>query len=209
MMNLKKRQRTSKKMWIVAQIKHNESSILIESFKEKLGSSPELYSPKILIEKITKNKISSKKKFILDNYVFLKHEKFIDKKIVSSLKYSKGLHYILPFFENSQKEILSFISKCKTNENKLGYLSQSFFELVLNKKLELNTGPFAKFVGEVIEIQKNKIKLLVKNYTVSISSEKAIIFQKLKKKMIEAGKKINFAHSGALPKLKFKLDIAS
>ena len=37
-----------------------------------------------------------------------------------------------------------------------------FFELVLNKKLELNTGPFAKFVGEVIEIQKNKIKLLVK-----------------------------------------------
>lgn len=163
-------------MWIVAQIKHNESSILIESFKEKLGSSPELYSPKILIEKITKNKISSKKKFILDNYVFLKHEKFIDKKIVSSLKYTKGLQYILPFFENSQKEILAFISKCKTNENKLGYLSQSFFELVLNKKLELNTGPFAKFVGEVIEIQKNKIKLLVKNYTVSISSEKATIF---------------------------------
>ena len=108
--------------------------------------------------------------------MFLKHEKFTDKKIVSSLKYSKGLQYILPFFENSQKEILAFINKCKTNENKLGYLSQSFFELVLNKKLEFNTGPFAKFVGEVIEIQKNKIKVLVKNYTVSISSEKATIF---------------------------------
>ena len=107
--------------------------------------------------------------------MFLKHEKFLDKKIVSSLKYTKGLLF-LPFFENSQKEILAFINKCKTNENKLGYLSQSFFELVLNKKLELNTGPFAKFVGEVIEIQKNKIKLLVKNYTVSISSEKATIF---------------------------------
>lgn len=181
-MNLKKRQRISKKMWIVAQIKQNESSTLMESLKEKLGSSPELYSPKILIEKITRNRISSKKKFILDNYVFLKHEKFTDKKFVSSLKYTKGLQYILPFFENSQKEILEFINKCKTNENKLGYLSQNFFEVVLNKKLEFNAGPFAKFIGEVIEIQKNKIKILVKNYTVSINSEKVTIFQKPKKK---------------------------
>ena len=91
-------------MWIVAQIKHNESSILIESLKEKLGSYPELYSPKILIDKITKNKISSKKKFILDNYVFLKHEKFLDKKIVSSLKYTKGLQYILPFLKTLRKK---------------------------------------------------------------------------------------------------------
>ena len=163
-------------MWIVAQIKHKESSILIDSLKEKLGSRPELYTPKILIEKITKNKILNNKKFILENYVFLKHEKFKNKKILLGLKYTKGLQYILPFFESSQKEILAFINKCKTHENKHGYLSQSFFELVLNKKLEFNTGPFAKFVGEVIEIQKNKIKLIVKNYTVSISSEKATIY---------------------------------
>ena len=62
-------------MWIVAKIKPKETNILINSIKEKLGSNPELYSPKILIEKPVKNKIYSKKKFILDRYVFLKHEK--------------------------------------------------------------------------------------------------------------------------------------
>ncbi len=163
-------------MWIVAKIKPKETNILINSIKEKLGSNPELYSPKILIEKPVKNKIYSKKKFILDRYVFLKHEKFLDKKILSSLKFIRGLDYILPFFESSQKEIFTFINKCKANENKLGYLSQSFFEIVLNKKLEFNSGPFANFIGEVIEIQRNKIKLLVKNYTVSINSGKATIY---------------------------------
>ena len=86
------------------------------------------------------------------------------------------MNFILPFFNSSQNEIINFINKCKENENKFGYLSQNFFDLVINKKIQFKTGPFSKFVGALIEVQKNKLKVLVKNYLVSINSKKTIIF---------------------------------
>ena len=52
----------------------------------------------------------------------------------------------------------------------------------MNKKLEFNSGPFANFIGEVIEIQK-KIKLLVK--IMSINSGKTLYINIDKKDMIE------------------------
>ena len=91
-------------MWIVAQIKQNESSTLIESLKEKLGSSPELYSPKILIDKITKNRISSKKKFILDNYVFLKHENLQIKKLYQALSTQRVCNIFCLFLKTLRKK---------------------------------------------------------------------------------------------------------
>ena len=95
---------------------------------------------------------------------------------MNTIKYLKGIDFVLPFFNSSQNEIINFIKKCKDNENKLGYLSQSFFELVNNKNIEFSTGPFSKFVGALIEVQKNKIKVLVNNYLVSINSQKTIVF---------------------------------
>ena len=158
-------------MWIVAKIKNNNKSVLKESFKSLFGSVPELYAPKILVEKKVKNKIYKKDKFILENYVLLKHDNFFDLKTLSSIKYLKGLEYILPFFKSSQSEIKNFISNCKKNENKFGYLSQSFFDLVLYKKYNFGRGPFINFVAELIEFQRNKIKVMVGNYTISINSK--------------------------------------
>ena len=83
---------------------------------------------------------------------------------------------ILPFFNGSQGEIVNFIKKCKENENKFGFLTQNFFELVSNKKIEFNSGPFSKFVGKLVKVQKNKITVLVENYIVSIKSKETIIF---------------------------------
>ena len=66
------------------------------------------------------------------------------------------------------------IKKLKMN---LIYLqNQSFFDLIANKKIEFNSGPFSRFVGELVEVHKNKIKVLVKNYLVSINSKKTIVF---------------------------------
>ena len=90
-------------MWIVAQSKHKDSSILIDSLKEKLGSSPELYTPKILIEKITKNKILNKKKFILENYVFLKHEK-LNKKLYQALSTQRVCNIFYLFLKTLRKK---------------------------------------------------------------------------------------------------------
>ncbi len=163
-------------MWIVAKIKKNEYAVLKDSFKNLLGSVPEFYSPKILIEKIVKNRIYKLDKLLLGNYIFIKHEKFLDLKLMSSLKYLKGVEYILPFLNSSQREILNFISKCKNNEDSLGYLSQNFFNLEINKKYNFNSGPFVKFVAEILEQQKNRIKVLVCNYTVCINSKKVTVF---------------------------------
>ena len=163
-------------MCIVSKIKKNEFSTLKDSLSKRLGSKPEFYSPKILIDSLIKNKLHRKKKYILENYVFLKHDKFLNKGTLNTIKYLKGIDFVLPFFNSSQNEIINFIKKCKDNENKLGYLSQSFFELVNNKNIEFSTGPFSKFVGALIEVQKNKIKVLVNNYLVSINSQKTIVF---------------------------------
>ena len=162
-------------MWIVAKINNKEFNTFKKALISNLGIIPEIYGPKILTEKIIKNKIHRKKEFILNNYIFLKHNKFLDKKILNSLNYLRGLNMILPFSESSQYEITNFIKKCKENENRLGYLSQNFFDLILNKHVKFNSGPFSKFIGKLIEIQKNKIKVLVKNCLITVNTKNIIV----------------------------------
>ena len=162
-------------MWIVAKVNNKEFNTFKKALMSNLGIVPEIYGPKILIDKLIKNKIHRKKEFILDNYIFLKHDKFLDKNILNSLNYLRGLDMILPFSESSQYEITNFIKKCKENENTLGYLSQSFFDLILNKQVKFNSGPFSKFIGKLIEIQKNKIKVLVKNCLITENTKNIIV----------------------------------
>jgi len=163
-------------MWIVAKINRKEFNILKYSLKTRLGSIPEIYVTKIQVNKFIKNKLCKKEIFILENYVFLKHEKFNNNSFLSSLKNLKGLNMILPFFDSSQSEIKFFIKRCKDNENKFGFLKQSFFDLFSKKKIEFSSGPFSKFVGKLINIEKNKITVLVKNYLVSIKSNETIVY---------------------------------
>lgn len=163
-------------MWIVAKIKNKEFHTFKRSLNERLSFKPELYSPKIIIDSFIKNKQKKKIKYILENYVFLKHEKFSDQNLIYSIKFLRGLDKILPFFISSQKEISNFINKCRENENSDGYLSQDFFNLYINKEIKFKSGPFSKFVGALVEIQKNNIKVLIKDYLVTIDSKKTIVF---------------------------------
>ena len=89
-----------------------------------------MYSPKILIEKPVKNKIYSKKKFVIDRYVFLKHEKFLDKNIIKS-GFIRGLDSI--HFESSQKEIFTFINKCKQMKINLDIYHKVFWNGIEQK----------------------------------------------------------------------------
>ena len=156
-------------MWIIIKIKKfKEKTLLKKSLSDLLGSEPEFYSPKISIGRNNKNKIVKKDFFILGNYLLVKHKSFINDNIISRINYVKGLEYILPGFKNSQREIESFIGRCKNHEDKSGYLMQEFFNLILGKKLQFNSGPFINFVSEIIRIHKKKIKVLVGNYLVSI-----------------------------------------
>ena len=59
-------------MWIVAKIKKNEFSTLKDSLSKRLGSKPEFYSPKILIDSLIKNKLHRKKKIYFRKLCFFK-----------------------------------------------------------------------------------------------------------------------------------------
>lgn len=164
-------------MWIVAKMKKNQIRILKESVKEKIGSETEVYVPKIQISQMIKGKLLNKKiKFLLGNYFFIKNNKFESSAILETLKYLKGLHSIIPFSTSSQKEIIDFINKCKENENDSGFISQSFFNLIINKKIKFYSGPLTSFICELIEVEKNKIKVLVNNYMVTVNSENKLLF---------------------------------
>ena len=120
--------------------------------------------------------LNKESKFLLGNYFFIKNNKFENPAILENLKYLKGLHSIIPFAISSQKEIIDFIDKCKKNENKSGFISQSFFNLILNKKIKFYSGPLTSFICELIEVEKNKIKVLVNNYMVTVNSKNKLLF---------------------------------
>ena len=141
-----------------------------KDFQEKLGKDIILYSPKLLIEKNNKNKIIKKEFSLLGDYIFLYHNK-INQHILNNLKFSRGLKYFLEGFLSSQKEIEFFINKCKSLENEKGYISQNLFEIVENEKYKFLSGPFRSEIFKILEVQKNKINVLIGNFKTYIKTK--------------------------------------
>ena len=100
--------------------------------------------------------------------MFCFHTNLKEKKIVNSLRYTRGLKYFLDGFNQSQKEIEKFIEKCKVSENQDGFLSKEFFELELNKKYKFSSGPFSDKIFQIINLQRNRIKVLIGNMKTTI-----------------------------------------
>ena len=57
----------------------------------------------------------------------------------------ENLKYILKGFNQSQKEICSFIEKCKLSEDSDGYISEQFYDLKINSDY--------KFFSDLLQIQ--------------------------------------------------------
>ncbi len=160
-------------MWLIAKINKKEKKLLHQDLKKKLGENFSFYSPKILIEKFFKNKI--KKSFELDllgDYVFYFHKNFNDKNLINSLKYCRGLKYLLEGYESSQKDISDFINYCKKSETKKGFLSNDFFELIVNKKYKILSGPLIGQIVKILSTQKNKIEIILGNIKTSVNKDK-------------------------------------
>ena len=114
-------------MWLVAKYKTKEFQTFKDNLTKKLGNKPTFFIPKIKYQKHYKNKLKTFEKYILENYLLCYHPKFSSISFVNSLKYIKGLKYFLSGYQKTQREIQTFIKKCKDLENDKGYLSQSFF----------------------------------------------------------------------------------
>ena len=166
-------------MWAVAKIKKNE----IETFKKDLikntGEDILFYCPKIEYSKYFRNKVKKIEKLALENYIFCYHTNFTKSIFINKLRFIKGLEYFLSGYFQNQKEIAKFVKCCKTSENSKGYLTQAFFKSITTNKAKFISGPFTNMIFEIIEKQKNKLKVVVGNVVTTISDNTNYLYRPL------------------------------
>ena len=163
-------------MWIVAKYKSMEFEFLKKEFCKILGEKPKFYSPKIKYQKLINKKLKNFRKYLLQGYLICYHSDFVDQKILSKLKYIRGLNYFLNGCSLNQNEIIRFIDHCKKNEDSEGYLKQDFFNFSNKTRAKFVSGPFTNMMFEIIENQKNKMKILIGNKTAEISKNSNFLF---------------------------------
>jgi len=164
-------------MWVVAKVKTNSLNTFKKNIAEKIGIDIKFYQPKLEYHKYFGDKVKKYEKFILENYIFCYHKKFAESKTINEIRYLKGLEYFLEGYNQNQTQIIKFVNKCKSFENTKGYLTQSFFKLIINQKAKFVSGPFTNMVFEIIEKQKNKLKILAGNVVTTISDKNNYIYR--------------------------------
>lgn len=158
-------------MWTIIKIDKKKLFLLKKDIKTKFGNDAEIYIPKILIEKFNKNKLQKKEFNLLGDYLFCYHKSFIEDGFQARLKYTKGVKYLLEGFKISQNEIKKFIMRCKNLENEKGFIKQSFYDLNINRYYKFSSGPFTDKIFKIIELQKNKIDILMGNLKTKINKK--------------------------------------
>ena len=164
-------------MWTVVQIKMKNLNTFKKDLTEKIGNDIKFYYPKIEYHKYFGVKVKRIEKLILGNYIFCYHEKFKKSSFAREVKFVKGLKYFLEGHDQNQDNIIKFIDYCKTCENEKGYLTQSFFKTIIGKKAKFISGPFANMIFEILEKQKNKLKILVGNIVTTIPSKTNYLYR--------------------------------
>ena len=158
-------------MWSVLKIDKKKLEFLKRDFKEKIGDEAIFYNPKILIQKYKKNKLFSKEYSLLGDYIFCYQKKFKSNKFLDLIKFSRGLKYFLNTTSVDQNEIINFINKCKRSEDKDGNLTNQFFEYSINSNYKFKSGPMTDKLFKLIEIHKNKLKILLGGYKTTINKK--------------------------------------
>ena len=163
-------------MWTIIKFEKNKFEFLKNDLEKKLGKDCIFYKPKISYKKTIKKKVVKKEFSLLGDYLFCFNSKFEDQKFIKILNYTRGLKYVLNGFYESQKEICAFIEKCKASENSEGYISEQFYDLKINSNYKFFAGPFANSIFKIIQLQKNKIKIIMGNIKTTVN-KKDFLFQ--------------------------------
>ena len=164
-------------MWLVAKVKEKNLNLFKKDLSKKLGSDIKFYNPKIEYHKYNGNKVIRFEKFILENYIFCYHEEFKKTHLLNNIRFSKGLDYFLEGSNMNQNSIIKFIKYCKTFENENGFLTQSFFKTIISSKAKFISGPFTNMIFEIIEKQKNRLKILVGNIVTTIPNRTEYLYR--------------------------------
>ena len=164
-------------MWVVAKIKMKNLNVFKKDLVKKVGNDIEFYQPKIEYHRYFGDKIKRFEKLILENYIFCYHKRFQKSSFVNQVKFLKGLEYFLHGYNLNQNNIIKFIKYCKSFENEKGYLTQSFFKTIIAKKAQFISGPFTNMIFEILEKQKNKLKILVSNIVMTIPNSTNYLYR--------------------------------
>ena len=164
-------------MWAVAKVKIKNLNTFKKDLTEKIGTDIKFYNPKIEYHKYYGNKVKRFERFILANYIFCYHDKFKKSNAINEVRFLKGLEYFLEGYNQNQNEIVKFIEYCRTFENSKGYLTPNFFKFVIIKKAKFVSGPFSNMMFEIIEKQKNKLKILIGNVVTTISDKGKYLYR--------------------------------
>jgi len=162
-------------VWTIIKFDKKRFNFLKEDFSNKFGKDYKIYIPKLMCQKYKNNKIIKKEINLLGDYMFCFHSSFENTKIINTLNNLRGLKYFLTGFKDSQKEIVDFINKCKKAENGDGFLSHKFYNLKLNGSYKFFSGPFTNTIFKIIELQKNKINILMGCLKTTVKKEDFLI----------------------------------
>lgn len=162
-------------MWIIMKFDKKRLNLLKEDLTKKLGRNYQIYIPKLSIQKFKNKKIINKEINLLGDYLFCFHEDFKKNETLNKLKFCRGLKNLLDGFHKAQLEIEKFILLCKKFENKSGYLSNAFHKLTKNYHYKFVSGPFTEKVFEIINLQKNKIEIMLGNIKTTVKKQSFLL----------------------------------
>ena len=158
-------------MWKIFKYKSSELNLLKEDLRKKFDNNFQIYIPTICLKKrIKSKKVFEKKINIMGDYLFCYHNSFSEKNYQFILHNLKGLKIILPGAEETQKEITSFIKRCKNKEDDNGFLSQSFFEVDFKKTYKFLSGPLNNVLFKILHTKKNNFSILVGDFKINLKS---------------------------------------
>ena len=155
-------------MWTVIKFNKKNFHLMKRELMERNIGITNFYQPLIKVQEKKGTKCGYKEFSLLGNYIFCFNQNFANENFIYSLKNIRGIEYILNGYQSSQIEIRKFINKCKNSQNKEGFLSYKFYDLVLNKKYQFTTGPLANSIFQIINIKKNKIDVAVNSLKISL-----------------------------------------
>ena len=163
-------------MWVIFNINLKKVNFFEQELLKKLGSEYKIYYPKIKIKVFKNKKLTTKIIPLLGNYVFCFHQEFKSKIFMQSIKYVKGLNYILNDYKLEQQEIEKFINSCKSNEDSNGFLLQNFLDISLNQFYKFKSGILTNKIFKLINLQKNKITVLINNLKFEVDKKNLVIY---------------------------------
>lgn len=158
-------------MWTVIKFDKKRITLLKKDLREKIDSKFKIYIPRVGLLNRKHNQIVRKEINLLGDYLFCFSENFKNKHILNKLNYINGTKYFLGGFKECQESITNFIDNCKNSEDKNGFVTFDFFKLKKNSNYQFSSGILDKYIFELLEFNKNKIKILIGNLKTTINKK--------------------------------------